>query len=78
MTVRINRTDQLIESDWIRKANLERPSVGRVLPTEGYPPWVGRGLWYKMYGFLLQERVPTIREIYLSIFFESCWAPAYY
>ena len=35
MTVRINRTDQLIGTDWIRKANPERPAVGRVLPTVG-------------------------------------------
>ena len=61
MTVRINGTDQLIGSDWIRKA-------------EGCPPWVGRGLWRKMYGFSLNEGVPTIWDIYLSIFFESCWA----
>ena len=74
MTVRINRTDQLIGSDWIRKANPERPTVGSVLPTEGYPPWVGQGLWREMYGFSLHEGVPTIWEIFLSIFFESCWA----
>ena len=81
MTVRINRKDQLIGSDWIRKANPERPTAGRVLPTvgcrlstEGCPPWVGRGLWRKMYGFSLHEGVPNTREIYLSIFFESCWA----
>ena len=49
MTVRINRkADQLIGSDRIRKANPERPTVSRVLPTvgcrlstEGCPPWVG-------------------------------------
>ena len=74
MTVRINRMDQLIGSDWIRKTNPERPTVGRVLSTEGWPPWVGRGLWRKMHGFSLHEGVPTIREIYLCIFFESCWA----
>ena len=69
MTVRINRTDQLIGSDWIRKANPERPTVGHVLPTlvcrlptEGCPPWVGRGLWRKMYGFSLHEVVPTTRR----------------
>ena len=38
MMVRINRSDQIIESNWIRKANTERPTVGRVLAT------VGRGL----------------------------------
>ena len=74
MTVRINRTDQLIGSDWIRKANPERPTVGCRLPTEGCPPWVGRGLWRKMYGFSLHKGVPTIWEIYLFIFLESCWA----
>ena len=74
MTVRIDRTDQLIGSDWIRKANPERPTVGRVLSAKGCPPWVGRGLWRKMYGFSLHEGVQTILEIYLSFFFESCWA----
>ena len=43
MTVQINRTDQLIESDWIRNAIQERPTVGRVLPTGGCRlPTVGR------------------------------------
>ena len=81
MRVQINRTDQLIRLDWIRKANPERPTVGRVLPTLGcrlptkdFPPWVGRGLRRKLYGFSLHEGVPTTREIFLSIFFESCWA----
>ena len=74
MTVRTNRTDQHIGSDWIRKANSERPTVGCRLPTEGCPPWVGQGLWHKMYRFSLQEGVPTTWEIYLIIFFESCWA----
>ena len=41
MTVRINQTDQLNGSDWIRKANPERPTVGHMLPTEGFPQWVG-------------------------------------
>ena len=35
MMVRINRLDQLIGSNWIQKANPERPTVGRVLPTVG-------------------------------------------
>ena len=81
MTVRINWKEQLIGSDWKRKANSERPTVGRELPTvgcglstEGCPPWVGRGLWRKMYGFLLHEGVLTTGEICLSISFESCWA----
>ena len=62
MTVRQNRSDQLIGSNWIGKANLERPTVDRVLPTvgrglpiEGCPPWAGRGLWRKMYGFSLHD-----------------------
>ena len=35
MTVQINRSDQLIGSNWIRKGNPERSTVGRVLPTMG-------------------------------------------
>ena len=38
MTVQINRSDKLIGSIWIRKANPERPTVGRGLPTVGCPP----------------------------------------
>ena len=81
MTVRQNQSDQLIGSNWIRKANRERPTVGRVLPTVGHglpaeccPPWAGQGLWRKMYEFSLHEGVPTTRQICLGIFFESCWA----
>ena len=36
MKVRINWSDQLIGSNWIRKANPERPTVGRMLPTVGH------------------------------------------
>ena len=66
MTVRQNQSDQLIESNWIRKANPERPTVGlklltvgHGLPAEGCPPWAGQGLWRKMYGFSFHNRVPT-------------------
>ena len=71
MTVQKNRSDQLIGSNWIRKASLERPTVGCVLPTvgrvlptvgcglpaEACPPWVGRGLCRKMSEFSLHEGV---------------------
>ena len=43
LTVQINWSDQIIGSNWIRKANPERPTVGRVLPTVGHGlPTVGR------------------------------------
>ena len=35
MTVRHNWLDQLIGSNWIRRTNPERPTVGRGLPAEG-------------------------------------------
>ena len=40
MRVRQNWSDQLIGSNWIRRANPERPTVGRGLPTVGHglPP----------------------------------------
>ena len=76
MTVRKNWSDQLIGSNWIRKANPERlimgcvlPTVGCGLPAKGCPPWADQGLWRKMYGFSLHEGVPITWEIYLSIFF---------
>ena len=81
MMVQINRSDQLIRSNWIRKANPERPIVGRELPTvghqlptEGCPPWAGQGLWRKTYRFSLHKGIPTTWEICLIIFFESCWS----
>ena len=62
MTVRLNQSDQLIGSNWIRKANPEKrtvgrvlPTVGRVLPAEGCPPWAGQGLWRNMYRFSLHK-----------------------
>ena len=62
MTVRINRSDQLIGPNWIRKANPERPTVSRVLPTmgrgmpaKGFPLWAYQGLLRKMYGFSLHD-----------------------
>ena len=67
MTVLKNRSNQLIGSNWIRKANPERPTVGhglptvgRVLPSEGCLPWGGWGPWRKMYGFSLHEGVQLI------------------
>ena len=67
MTVRQNRSDQFIGSNWIRRANPERttvgrglPTVGRGLPTEGCPPWAGRGLRRKKYEFSLQEGVRLV------------------
>ena len=45
MTVRKNQSDQLIGSNWIRKANPESPTVSHVLPTVGRVlPTVGHGL----------------------------------
>ena len=81
MSVQINRSDQLIGSNWIRKTNSEKHTVGHVLPTvgrrlsaKGYPMWASQGLWRKMYEFLLQEGVPTTREIWPTIFSEYCLA----
>ena len=46
MTVQQNRSDQLIGSTWMRKANPKRPTVGRGLPTVGCGlPTVGFPLW---------------------------------
>ena len=45
MTVQINRSDHLIGSNWTRKGNPERSTVGRVLPTMGRVlPTMGRVL----------------------------------
>ena len=38
MTVRYNRSDQLIGSNWIRTANPERPTVGWPPLSMGFPP----------------------------------------
>ena len=79
MTVRQNRSDQLIGSNWIRKANPERPTVGRGLPTmgrglptvgrglsaESCPQWAGRGLWHKISGFSLLEGVRLLGRFVL-------------
>ena len=100
MTVRINQSDQLIGSNWIRKANPERPivgcvlptvgpvlptvgrvlpTVGRVLPTvgrvlpivgrglpaKGCPPWAGRELCRKMYGFSLHNYLGDLSYYFL-------------
>ena len=64
MTVRINWSDQLNGSNWIRKANPEKPTVGHVLSTvgrglsaKGCQQLTGQGLWRKIYGFSLDEGV---------------------
>ena len=78
MAVQINRSDQLIGSNWIRKSN----PVCCPLWAVCCPPWaVGcqprathrgqvKGFGAKCTDF----HYTTTREICLSIFFESCWA----
>ena len=76
MTVRQNRSDQLIGSNWIRRANPERltvgrglpivgrglPTVGRGLPTVGCPPWAShRGPWAAHRGpWAARRGLPTV------------------
>ena len=75
MTVQINRSDQLIGSNWIRKANTERPTVGRVLPTVGCPPRAAHRGQVEDFGTKFTDfHCMTAREICFRIFFESCWA----
>ena len=74
MTVRQNRSDQLIGSNWIRRANPERPTVGRGLPAEGCPPWAGRGLRRKMSEFSLHEGVQLLGRSVLVFSLNFDWA----
>ena len=70
MMVRINRLDQLIGSNWIRKADWERSTVGRGLPSEGCSQWAGRGLWRKMYGLSLHDYLWDLSYYFLWSLFD--------
>ena len=52
MAMRQNRLDQLMGSNWIRKANPERPTVG-------HGPLAAQ-LWHKMSRFSLHEGVQLL------------------
>ena len=74
MIVKINRSDQPIGSNWIRKANPERatvgcvlPTVGRGLPAEGCPPWAGRGLAQNVRIFIARLLRRSALVFYLNL-----------
>ena len=73
MMVQQNRLDQLIGSNWIRKANPERPTVGRGLPSvDRGLPTVGRSRTLAQNVWIFIARgCPTTQKIRLSIFLES-------
>ena len=74
MTVRLNPSNQRIGSNWIRKANPKRTTVGRGLPAKGCPSWAGQGLWLKMSGFSLHEGVWLLGRSFLVFSLNLYWA----